>query len=91
MEEQQNSGQNNSVTFLEMAAFKSQEGFNTARLLHNKKKGTFFLSADNGKTYRCQAGIDTSKPMAWIREEGAPLENSCLTNVNPQVEELGSI
>ena len=79
------------VTFTEMSAFKSQEGVNTARLLHNKKKGTFFLSADNGKTYRCQAGIDTAKPMAWIREEGAALETACLTNVNPQVEELGSI
>tara|TARA_R110002020_G_scaffold27756_3_gene89324 strand:+ start:6396 stop:6671 length:276 start_codon:yes stop_codon:yes gene_type:complete len=91
MEEQQNSGQNKPVTFLDMSAFKSEEGFKTARLLHNKQRDTFFLSADNGKTYRCQKNIDTAKPMAWIREEGAALETACLTNVNPQVEELGSI
>ena len=79
------------VLFMDMAAFKTSENFNSARLLHNPEKGTYFLAADNGKTYRCQANIDLKKNVAWIREEGAPIADSCLTNVNASVQELGTI
>jgi len=74
------------VTFMTVNAFKKAIGVNSIQVVRYDKgeKATNKLSVldEDGNFYRCQQSIDTSKPMAFLIEENASLDEACLVNVS---------
>lgn len=67
-------------------AFKKAIGVNSIQVVRYDKgeKATNKLSVldEDGNFYRCQQSIDTNKPMAFLIEENASLDEACLVNVS---------
>jgi hypothetical protein len=74
------------VTFMSVNAFKKAIGVNKIDvvLYDQGPNATNKLSVldEDGNFYRCQQSIDKSKPMAFLLEEGASLDEACLVNVS---------
>jgi hypothetical protein len=80
------STQKNNVIFMTVAAFKKAAGIDSIRVVRYDKgaNATNKLSVidDEGNFYRCQQSIDSSKPMAFLLEKGASLDEACLINTS---------
>jgi hypothetical protein len=67
-------------------AFKKAIGVDSIEIVRYDKgeKATNKLSVldEDGNFYRCEQAIDTTKPMAFLLEEGASLDEACLVNVS---------
>ncbi len=67
-------------------AFKKAIGVSSIRVIKYDQgpKATNKLSVvdEDGNFYRCQQSIDQSKPMAFLLEEGASIDDACLVNVS---------
>lgn len=74
------------VTFMTVQAFKKAIGVNSIQIVKYDKgeKATNKLSVldEDGNFYRCQQSIDPNKPMAFLLEENASLDEACLVNVS---------
>jgi hypothetical protein len=80
------SSRNNNVVFMTVNAFKKAIGVDSIRVVKYDKtdKATNKLSVvdEDGNFYRCQQNIDQSKPMAFLLEKDASLDEACLVNVS---------
>lgn len=77
----QNNMQSQDVQFLSVAEFKKYvSGSETTPLqvLKNEKTGKLFVSI-NGKAFKCQQDISSSKPLSVLVPNGS-LEDACLIN-----------
>ena len=74
------------VTFMSVNAFKKAIGVSSIRVVRYDQgaKATNKLSVvdEDGNFYKCQQSIDQSKPMAFLLNEGASLDEACLVNVS---------
>ena len=74
------------VTFMSVNAFKKAIGVQSIEIVKYDKgaKATNKLSVldEDGNFYRCQQNIDTTKPMAFLLEENASIDEACLVNVS---------
>lgn len=73
------------VVFMTVTAFKKAIGVDSIEIVKYDKgeKATNKLSVldSDGNFYKCQQSIDTKKPMAFLLEENASLDEACLVNV----------
>lgn len=70
------------ASFLSAESFKRITKTSVLEVVFNEKTSRLsVLDRDNNKFYRCQAGIDMSKPMSFLIPEG-DIENACLVNVS---------
>lgn len=69
------------VKFATVAEAKEQLGIQKLDIVRNPNTSKLFAQDQSGNNYRVQGNIDKSKPMAWITEEGKPLSEGCLINV----------
>jgi hypothetical protein len=78
--------QRNKVTFMSVQAFKKAIGVSNIEIVKYDKgaNATNKLSVldEDGNFYRCQQSIDTTKPMAFLLEENASIDEACLVNVS---------
>ena len=74
------------AVFMTVNAFKKAIGVNSIKVVRYEKgeKATQKLSVidEDGNFYKCQQSIDQSKPMAFILEENASIDEACLVNVS---------
>ena len=72
------------VVFMTVNAFKKAVGVDSIKVVRYDKgpNATHKLSVvdEDGNFYRCQQSIDESKPMAFLLEENASLDEACLVN-----------
>ena len=69
------------VQFISVSTAKAQLGVDSMEVKNNPATKKDFLVLGNGSTMRCQNGIDGSKPMQFIVEEGKELStDGCLIN-----------
>jgi hypothetical protein len=77
---------NNNVVFMTVNAFKKAVGIDSIRVVRYDQgpKATNKLSVvdEDGNFYRCQQSIDQSKPLAFLLEKGASLDEACLVNTS---------
>lgn len=74
------------VIFMTVNAFKKAINVSSIKVVRYDKgdKATNKLSVvdEDGNFYRCQQSIDQSKPMAFLLEKDASLDEACLVNVS---------
>ena len=74
------------VIFMTVNAFKKAIGVNSIRIVRydQGEKATNKLSVvdEDGNFYRCQQSIQKDKPMAFLLEKDASLDEACLVNVS---------
>ena len=73
------------VVFMTVQAFKKAIGVNSLSVVRydkgpNKTDKLSVLDED-GNFYRCQQSLDQDKPMAFLLEADASLDEACLVNV----------
>jgi hypothetical protein len=73
------------VVFMTVDAFKKAIGVTSIEIVKYDKgeNATNKLSVldEDGNFYKCQQTIDPKKPMAFLLEEDASLDQACLVNV----------
>lgn len=72
---------NPNVKFLSIEELKSIVGSSEGRVLRNPGTGKLFL-AMGSKSFKAQQSLDTSKPIAFLVEDGN-IEDGCLVNTKP--------
>lgn len=74
------------VVFMTVSAFKKAIGVDSIRIVRydQGEKATNKLSVvdEDGNFYRCQQSIQKDKPMAFLLEKNASLDEACLVNVS---------
>ena len=67
------------LTNMATEEFKHAVGATAFDVVKNPKNGKLFISANNGKVYRCQQEIDLSGRVSFLIPDGI-LENACFVN-----------
>ena len=83
------SQQNDNVSFMTIAEFKTAVGADTLQVLKNPKTDKLFLSSGS-QNWRVQGDLDPSEKMAILVEDN-DLENACLVNTTGGAEVLATL
>lgn len=70
------------VKFVTVAEFKTAINSSSLSVVKNPKTDKLFVADNtNGKSYKCQADLDKTKPVVFLIEDG-DLDGACLINGN---------
>jgi hypothetical protein len=76
----------NNVVFMTVNAFKKAIGVDSIDIVlydgGDTPSNKLSVIDEDGNFYKCQQSIDQSKPMAFLLEKDASLDEACLVNVS---------